>query len=69
MLDDRVAVVLADDDRVAALAVDRVAVLADVRDDAKALDLGGVLDLVDVNAEPPLRRYTGPLTVVRYDGR
>jgi hypothetical protein len=51
------------------LLLERVAVLADVRDDATApLVLEGVLYLVDVNADPVLRRYTGPLTVVRYVG-
>ena len=56
--------------RYAVLLLDvRVAVLVEVRDEATTLvDLEGVLYLVDVNAEPPLRRYTGPLTVVRYDG-
>ena len=48
-------------------AVLREAVLRE--ESALAVDLDdGALYLVEANADPPLRRVTGPLTLVRYDG-
>ena len=55
-----------------AVLLDAVAVLTVVlREEAMALEFdldGGVVFLADTNAEPPLRRYTGPATLVLYDG-
>ena len=45
-----------------------VALDAALRDDVLALDRYGVVYLVDAYAVPPLRRFTGPATLVRYDG-